>query len=149
MSDFEVRGADDFLKLSKGLKEAGRTGMRRELNKRIRKAGKPAIAAVKDAARAGFPQRGGAGAFFAAKSATIVAATGKDPGIKVRFAKADERLDTQGRLSHPVFGRPGSRAVTQIKPGVLSEGFQSVAPEVRREVEKAIDSVLDDIVRGV
>lgn len=147
MSDFEVSGADQFLALSKALKAAGRTELRKELNKRIKAAAKPSIAAVKDAARSGLPQRGGAGAFFAQKRATVVTATGRDPGVKVRFAKADQRLDTQGRLSHPVFGRPGSRAITRIRPGVLSGGFQESAPEVRDEVEKAIKSVVDDIVR--
>lgn len=149
MSDFEVKGADEFLKLSKALKGAGRTELRKELNKRIKAAAKPAIQNVKDAALAGLPQRGGAGAFFARKKATVVTATGKDPGVKVRFAKADQRLDTEGRLSHPVFGRKGTRAVTRIRPGVLSEGFQKTAPEVRDEIEKAIQSVADDIVRGV
>lgn len=147
MSDFEVRGADDFLKLSKALKHAGRTGMRKELNKRIKTAAKPAIKAVRDAALSDFPQRGGAGVFFAKKRASVVTATGKDPGVKVRFAKADQRLDSQGRLSHPVFGRPGSRAVTNIRPGILSDGFQSSAPTIRGEVEQAIQSVVDDIVR--
>lgn len=145
---FEVRGADDFLRLSKTLKAAGRGDLRKELNRRIRIAAKPAVKAVKDAAREGLPQTGGAGAFFGRKSATVVTATGKDPGVKIKFAKADPRLDSEGRLSHPVFGRPGSRAITNIRPGILSEGFQSSAPDVLDEVEKAIDSVIEDIVRG-
>lgn len=147
MSDIQVRGGDDFLRLSKALKAAGRTEMRKELNKRIKQAAKPAIKSVKDAARAGLPQSGGAGAFFARKSATVVVRTGADPGVRVRFAKADQRLDTEGRLSHPVFGRPGSRAVTRIRPGILSEGFQASAPDVRKDVEAAVQTVIDDIVR--
>lgn len=149
MSDFQVTGADDFLKLSKALKAAGRTELRKELNKRIKAAAKPAVQSVKDAALAGFPSRGGAGAFFAAKKATVVTATGKNPGVKIRFAKADQRLDTEGRLSHPVFGRPGTRAVTRIRPGILSEGFQDAAPEIRKDVEAAMQTVVDDIVRSV
>lgn len=148
MSDFEVRGADDFLRLSKALKAAGRTGMRKELNKRIKAAAKPSIKAVKDAAREGLPRQGGAGAFFARKRATVVTATGRDPGVKVRFAKADQRLDTQGRLTHPVFGRPPT-VVQRVRPGILSEGFQDSAPEVRKEIEAAMESIADDIVRGV
>lgn len=148
-ADFEIKGAEQFLKLSKALKGAGRTELRKELNKRIKKAAKPAGDAVKDAARSGFPQRGGAGAFFAKKRATVVTATGKDPGVKIRFAKGDKRLDTEGRLSHPVFGRPGSRAITRIQPGILSGGFQESAPEVRKDIEAAIQSVIDDVVKGV
>lgn len=148
MSDFEIRGADEFLRLSKALKAAGRTELRKELNKRIKAAAKPSIKAVKDAARSGLPQRGGAGVHFARKTATAVTRTGNDPGVRVRFAKADERLDTQGRLTHPVFGRRPS-VVQQIRPGILSAGFQESAPKVRSDIEAAIQSVVDDIVRGV
>lgn len=147
MSDFQVNGADQFLRLSKSLKAAGRTGMRKELNKRIKAAAKPSVQAVKDAARSGLPRRGGAGAFFAKKRASVVTRTGSDPGVKVKFAKADQRLDTEGRLTHPVFGRPPF-VVQKVRSGVLSEGFQSSAPEVRGEIEKAIQTVADDIVRG-
>lgn len=154
MTDFEIRGADEFLKLSKALKSAGRTGMRKELNKRIRAAAKPAIKNVKDAARAGLPQAGGAGAFIAGKKFRVATKTGRDPGVSVVMAKQDPRLDTEGRLAHPVFGRQtadGRRvyAVTRVRPGVMSSGFQDAAPEIRKDVEAAIESVVDDIVRGV
>lgn len=149
MSDFEVRGADEFLRLSKALKAAGRTELRKELNKRIRTAAKPAIKSVKDAARRDLPQRGGFAAFIASKRARVTTATGRDPGVRIVFSKQDPRLDSIGRLWHPVFGdrRPG--AVQFVQPGLLSAGFQEAAPDVRKDVEQAIESVVDDIVRGV
>lgn len=147
MSDFDVTGADSFLRLSKALKAAGQTGLRRELNKAVKAASKPAIKAVKDAAAAGLPQRGGAAAFIAGKRFRVATKTGKDPGVSVVMAKQDARLDTAGRLAHPVFGNRQRFAVTRVRPGILSDGFQSSVNEVRPEIEKALEAVAEQVIR--
>lgn len=143
--DLSTSGADDFLALSKRLKAAGNKGMRNELNKQIRKAAKPAVKAVRQAAIAGLPAAGGLGSFVAKKRASVVTRTGSDPGVKVRINKQDPRLDTQGRLVHPVFGRRPS-VVQQVRPGVMSEGFQRAAPEIRKDVLEALESVKRQVI---
>lgn len=154
MSDFEVTGAEDFLRLSKALKKAGRSGLRNDLNKAMKKAGKPLVKVARDAFRADLPSSGGAGAFHAGKKVEVVARTGADPGIKVIARKQDPRLETQGRLAHPVFNKRranGKRVyvVQQVKPGIFSTALQAEAPAIRKDLEQALEDIAARIVREV
>lgn len=154
MSDFEVRGAEDFLRLSKALKAAGRTELRKELNKAMKKAGKPLVKVARDAFRADLPSRGGAGAFMAGKKTEVVTRTGRDPGVSVRVNKQDPRLDSEGRLAHPVFNQrraDGKRvyAVQQVKPRIFSDAIRTEAPAIRDDLEQALEDVAARIVREV
>lgn len=153
MSDFEVRGADQFLALSKALKAAGRTELRKELNKGMRDAAKPLIPKAREAFKAELPHRGGAGAYIAGKRMRAVTRTGRDPGVNIVVAKQDPRLDSEGRLAHPVFGQrraDGRRviAVQRVKPGIFSSAMQKEAPAIRGALEGAMQAVIDTIVRG-
>ena len=103
--DFSVTGADQFLRLSKALKAAGRTEMRKALNKGMRTAAKPLIPVARAAFIAELPHRGSAGEFIAGKRMRAATHTGRDPGVSIVVAKQDPRLDTEGRLAHPVFNR--------------------------------------------
>ena len=147
---FVVNGVEDFLAVSRRLRDSGELGLRKELNRRIRVAAKPAVAAVRASARAGLPQSGGLNEFIARKRASVQTRTGASPGVRIKIEKQDERLDTEGRVVHPIFFRPPlvRRIVVQfVQPGVMSTGFQSAAPEIRGEVVAAIQSVVDQIVR--
>lgn len=148
MSDFEVRGADDFLKLSKALKRAGRGDLRKELNKAMKVAAKPLVNVARDAFRSGLPSGGGLNAFMAKKPITVVTRTGKDPGVSVKVAKADPRLDSAGRLTHPVFGRRPN-VVQQVQPGIFSTAMQAETPEIRGDLEQALENFAERIVREV
>lgn len=160
MKDFEVRGADEFLKLSKALKAAGRTEMRKELNKRMRQAGKPLIPKVRAAALEELPKRGGLNRRMASRPIRVVTRTGRDPGIKLVMPRTQEGYN-DGVIRHPVFdkhklarGKSGPRAkpvpwVTQrVGPG---EWFDDTIVANRGKVvpllEQAIQTTLDDIVR--
>lgn len=147
-------GAEQFYRLSKALKAAGEKDLRNELNRRIRIAARPVIADIRAAAIAGLPREGGLGTFISKKQHRVVTRTGRNPGVGIRINKQDPRLDTEGRLGHPVFNRrdkAGKRVyvVQQVRPGVLSEGFQSAAPRVRDDIVAAINSVQDEIVGRV
>ena len=147
MSDFQVTGADEFLRLSKALKNAGRTEMRRDLNKAMKKASKPLVKVARDAFRAELPSSGGLGAFVAGKRTAVTTRTGKDPGVVVKVAKQDPRLDGSGRLVHPVFGR-GS-VVQQVPAGIFSRAMQAEAPAIRKDLEQALEDIAARIVRDV
>lgn len=146
MTDLRVRGAEDFLALSKRLKASGQTELRKELNKALKRAAKPLIAKTRDAARSKLPSGGGLGGFIARKPQRITTKTGRNPGVSVGVAKTDPRID-EGRLFHPVFGRrPG---VTQrVTPGWFSETLQDEAPAVRDDLIAVLEDIANRAARG-
>lgn len=138
--------------MSKALKRAGQTELRKELNKGLRNAAKPLLRVAKDAARTNLPQRGGAAAFIAGKKSRVTVKTGANPGVSVAILKQDPRLDSQGRLAHPVFNRrraDGKRvyAVQKIRPGIFSRALEFSAPDVRNELVDVIDDMAKRIAR--
>lgn len=161
MKNFEARGADDFLKLSKALKAAGHTKMRNELNKRMREAGKPLIPVVRAAALRELPKRGGLAQRMAKRPIRVVTRTGVDPGIKVVMPQTQEGYN-DGVIRRPVFagrklrkGYFGPKAkpvpwVTQrIGPGRwFDDEIVANRHKVIPLLEKALQSVIDDVVRG-
>ena len=146
MDDLSVRGAEDFLALSKRLKATGQGELRKELNKGLRQAAKPLIPRVRAAFRSDLPARGGLGAFMARKPARVAVKTGRDPGVSVVVSKVDPRLD-QGRLSHPVFGRRPT-VVQRVKAGTFSDTLQGEGPAIRDDLLAVLEDVADRAVRG-
>lgn len=145
--DISVRGAEDFLALSKRLKAAGRGDLRKQLNKALRDSAKPLLAETRAALRRDMPSRNGLGDFLARKPARIAVKTGSNPGVSVIFGKTDPRLDAQGRLAHPVYGVIRTRtppigrrvvAVQRVKAGVFSGALQSGAPTVQGQLVEVI-----------
>lgn len=146
--DFEVRGADQFLALSKALKHAGQGDLRRSLHKGVRDAAKPLIAKTRAAFLAEMPKRGGLNVFLARKPVRIVARTGTDPGVTIVVAQEDRRLDSEGRLPHWVFGH-GPKVVQHVKPRVFSSAIEREAPAIRVQIEKALEDMAQRIVEEV
>lgn len=151
MADFEVRGADDFLKLSKALKAAGQTEMRKELNKGLRQGAKPLIPKARAAARARLPRAGGLAAQVARSPVRIRVSTGRDAGVSVVVGKGKGGAiaTNKGVIRHPVFGRPGS-FVSQRVPqaeGWFDDEMRREAPSVLPALEQAIEAVAERIVR--
>jgi hypothetical protein len=150
MSDFTVRGAGDFLKLSKALKAAGRTEMRKELNKRLRVAAKPLIPEARAEARRTLPQAGGLADQVARAPMRVQVRTGQQAGVRIVVGKdrSGARAANQGLIRHPVFGNREKWVAQQVPSDWFDRPMQQSAPRIRPELEKAIQSVLDDIVRG-
>lgn len=146
-----VTGAEDFLALSRRLKAAGRGDLRRELNKAMSGAAKPLIPKVKQAAQQNLPQRGGLATRIARKSYRAQTRTGATTaGVRIVGSKVDPRIDQQGRVAHPVFGRPGSMVVQQVPAakGYFSETLSQEGPQVRDELVKTLEQWADRLVRG-
>ncbi len=142
-------GADDFLALSKALKAAGETGLRKELSKAVQDAARPLLPKVKQAARENLPRGGGLNERVAKKPLRVQTRTGaKTAGVRIVGSKIDPRIN-QGRVYHPVFGRPGSGVVQQIPEatGYFDKTLEGNGPAVRDAVTQVLADFCDRIVR--
>jgi hypothetical protein len=150
MSDFKVKGTEDFLKLSKALKAAGRTELRKELNKRLRAAAKPLIPEARAEARRTLPQAGGLADLVARAPMRVQVRTGQQAGVRIVVGKdrSGARAANQGLIRHPVFGNREKWVTQKVPSDWFDRPLRDSAPRVLPELEKAIQSVLEDIVRG-
>lgn len=156
MADFlgnarSIKGANDFLALSKRLKAAGEKDLRNELNKVMRDAAKPLIPKVKAAGGDRFPQSGGLAARMAKKPYRAQVRTGaKTAGVRIVGTKVDPRMDATGRIYHPVFGRkPGVVQPAPEVKGYFSDTLAESGPEVRDMLVKALAGFTERIVKGL
>lgn len=147
--DFTVRGADDFYRLSKALKAAGKTELRKELHKGLRRAARPLIPKARAEARARLPKRGGLAEQIAKEPARIQVRTGKDPGIRVVVGKkrGGARAANQGVIRHPVFGDREQWVDQRVKPGWFDEPMNDAAPSIRRDLLRAMEDTAEQVVR--
>ena len=153
MSDFEVKGADQFLRLSKALKQAGRTELRKELTKGLRDGARPLIPLARAAARQQIPHRGGLADLVAREPMRVQVRTGaKTAGVRIVVGnrRGAARATNAGLLRHPVFGTAVcvSQRVTE-SAGWFDETLTRNAPIVRPELERALQRVADRVVKGV
>jgi len=145
-SSRRTRGADAFLKLSKQLKEAGETELRKELHKAVRQTAKPLLPKVKASARENLPTRGGMNVHYSRKPIRAQARTGaKTAGVRVVMPKTDPRVDAEGRIYHPVFGRKGKGVVQTVESakGFFSGAITDDAPQIREN----LIAVLEDYAK--
>ncbi|MGZ6838562.1 MAG: hypothetical protein ACXVGE_22085 [Blastococcus sp.] len=146
MSDFAVTGAEDFLKLSKALKAAGRTELRKGLNKGMRQAAKPLIQDVRDAAKRELPKEGGLNEVVAKSRIRVQTRTGAlTAGVRIVGTGQGLNGADIGVLRHPVFGHR-DRWVQQDVPagwftGTLSEKAVTVLPALAQAVQDVLDSI--------
>jgi hypothetical protein len=111
-------GPEQLLRVSRALKNAGETDLRKQFHKTIAAAAKPAIPAVRASARAKGPARGGLNERLAKKPYRVQVRTGaKTAGVRIVGTKVDPRMNSLGRIQHPVFGRPG-REGRAVRPEV-------------------------------
>lgn len=149
VADFSVSNTNDFLRVSKALKAAGRTEMRKELNKRIKAAAKPLIPKARAEARRTLPQSGGLADQVASAPMRVQVRTGaQTAGVRVVVGnRKGARAANRGVVRHPVFGNR-EHWVDQKVPSDWFDGpMRDGTPEIREAVQKAVQSVLEEIVR--
>lgn len=162
VADFEVRGADEFLRLSKALKEAGQTETRKALHKGLRDAVNAVKPEAADALASALPS-GLSGRGKAVKQAVVVK-TGADPGVSVvvRFGRAGRGLgasnarqvNRSGTFRHPIYA-DGDKTRNEwgwVDQSTGGEGwfdktYQNAAPQMLRALEGAMQQVIDQIVQ--
>jgi len=147
--DFEIKGADQFLRLSKALKHAGRTGLRKELTAGMRRAAKPLIAKSRAEALQRLPRRGGLAKQVAKEPQRIQVRTGaRTAGVRVVVGKRSggARAANRGVIRHPVFGNRKVWVNQSVPPDWFDDTMRASAPSVRRELERALEDIADRIV---
>lgn len=152
MAEFEVHGADQFLKLSKALKHAGRTELRRALNTGIRQSAKPLVGKTRAAARRKLPKAGGLAEQVAKEPQRVQVRTGaKTAGVRMVVGKKQggARGSNRGKIRHPVFGNREVWVEQDIPEaaGWYDDTIKDDAPQVRRGIERAMQDVADKVVR--
>lgn len=152
MADFDATGADDFLKLSKALKRAGRTDLRKELNNGLKKTARPLIPKAKAEARRRLPQRGGLARQIGRVPIRVQVRTGAQTAgvrIVVPGSAKGARSANKGFIRHPVFGNRQVWVEQQVPPGWFDDPLRDSAPAVRRDLLEAIETMAEQVVREV
>lgn len=147
MYDLDLKGAEEFFAAAKKLKEAGATGLTKELNTALRKSMTPARQAVKAGALSTLPSSGGLARIVArskfrtrrTRKIGIALKASGGPGGGAQLGAMDE-----GWLRHPVYGR-GGWARQSVTPGWFSKPMQKQVPRIRRELGIAVGAVLHDL----
>lgn len=146
---------DALLELSKRLKQAGGSGrgsLRSEMHKAVKKAAQPLPKAVQEEAGRRLPQRGGLAKEIAKRKPKVSLRTGmRTGGVRIRDDKTDRRINDQGRIAHPVFGRPRS-TVVQFHPGskgYFSEPLEAAAPQIRDDITDVMADFAQRLLRGI
>lgn len=148
--DFEVHGADDFLRLSKALKHAGRGELRKELARGMRTAAKPLIKDTRAQALRDLPQSGGLAKQVAKEPQRIQVRTGaKTAGVRlvVGRRRGGARAANTGIIRHPVFGNRERWVNQPVPSGWFDDPAKARVPSIRRALERSMETVVDDIVR--
>jgi len=142
----EIRGADQLAKLAKDLKQAGEKDLAKELNAAMREAVEPGKEKIKAAARRDLPSRGGFGRKVSQMrfSARVSSRSGLRLVARHRYQLA---LIDEGAVKHPLFGDRDHWYLTIFSPHVLSDAWESNAPEVRSRAAAGAQRVADKIGR--
>lgn len=149
--NFRIEGAERFLRLSKALKAAGQTELRKELNKSLKDAVKPLIPKVKDAARTKLPQRGGLAKKVASAPVRPQVRTGQaTAGVRLVVGKrrgSAAASANRGVVRHPVFGR-NQWVEQRVEPGWFDATLEAEAPgETKRAIEQALEAMAEKVRR--
>ena len=146
--------ADELARMAAALREAGETGWRKQVLEGIKRAADPVPAAIRAGLRPHLPDRY-ADVLNADLRLTIsVRAGSADPGVivtgsPIRKQRKLNAIET-GNLRHPVFAdrtaprrtwRWKDQGLPSVKPGWFTGPASDAAPEVRKEIEKALDEV--------
>jgi hypothetical protein len=147
----EVRGADQFARLARQLKDAGDKGLQKELNQALFRATKPIKVDIKQSLATNLPQRGGLAKRAAATKLTTRRRTSaKTAGVRI-VGKGTVSLYhlNQGQVRHRKDGDIGGGKVQSITPGVWDQPTEAAAPKAQREIVQAMDEISRKIGRGV
>ena len=148
-------GAEEFAALARRLKEAGETGLRRELYKAIDEAAQPLAREIGSVShlKPYVPDR------YAAVLASDLAVTtskltGRNPGVRLiakgRVRKRKVQLLDSGAIQHPLFGNR-TRWFTQrdgVKAGFFTGPAERSAPRIRAVILAAMHDVAGKITKG-
>lgn len=149
-----TRGDSELRRLAKALADAGRGDLRKELNSGVRRAARPMVGAVRQAALS-LPAETGQSTGLRAAIAAASRFSNTAAGVRVLVDNGRMPADQQtlpghtdsGSWRHPVFG--SNNWVTQhSRANWFLTACLSEADTVEREIEAAMDRVADKIEAG-
>jgi len=151
MNDFQTTGGEQLARLSKALRDAGRTELRKELHAGLRNAAKPLIEKTRAEALRRLPKRGGLAKAVAKAPQRLQVSTGRDPGIRIVVGKtrSGARAANAGFIRHPVFGNRQVWVDQKVTPGWFDDPLRASIGEVRPYLEQAMENTVEQIVREV
>jgi len=155
-----VTGTADFAALSARLKEAGATGLRRELYKAISKAGDDLAAEIASPQHL-YPYMPDPYARVLASdlSVKVYKRGGSNAHVTIRAEGREHKrklaqLDERGVLVHPVFGRGPRRGWTwreqfsHVRQGFFTDPCEKAAPQVRDKILAAMRETARKLTTG-
>lgn len=153
--DVSFAAVEQFLSLSKAMKNAGQTELRKDLHRGVAAAVKPLLPEAQQALAGGLP------ASLAARGSrvkqVVQVRTGNDPGVTVgvRYGKRGTGLgasnarmaNLHGVIRHPLFGDREHWFNTRVPgaEGWFDRTYGGAAPRSRA----AIEQVMEDTVRRI
>jgi hypothetical protein len=149
---FQVRGAEEFAKVAKDCRAAGRKDLNKELRIALNRAVKPMKAAAKEGAKNSLPSSGGLAARVAGARISARPYGGRNPAIKLVGREGKKSVNLAGldygRLRHPLFGNREKWFSQSVPSGWWSKSLEGTAPKARDEIVKAIDNVVKELENG-
>lgn len=142
--------APDLKKLTRDLKEAGRSDLRKELYAGLNRGTKPLRGDIKATALDRLPSEGGLNVRVAAANIRVTGSGGR-VRIVARPSKRGGQFDpaqtNAGAVSHPTYGhRP---TITQsIPPGWFNDPILRGLPQVQGELLEGIENVAAKLAAG-
>ena len=155
-----IHGTLEFAELSKRLKEAGETGLRRQLYRAIDKSAQDLAEEVQSTGhlKPYMPDRYAA-VLSADLKVRVLKRSGREPQVSLIAEGRDHRrkvvqLNDRGILVHPVFARGLRRQWTwrpqfsHVRQGFFSEPVERSAPQIRERISEAMQETARQITRG-
>jgi hypothetical protein len=150
-------GGAQLRELGLRLKAAGDGAARRQLLAGIRAGAQPLVSDVRAAARAKLPKSGGLNTFVADSPITVrTRLAGRIVGVQivntrkgVRKGGTSDFGSDRGVVRHPVFGRKGKWAETQVDAGWFTDTLEKSAPTVTPFVVAAMKTISEEVCRKI
>jgi hypothetical protein len=155
-----ITGMADFAALSARLKEAGETGLRRELYRAIDKSAQDLAKEIPSAEHLKpYMPNPYADVLAADMSVRVYKRSGRDPHLTIRAEGRTKKrklvqLDERGILVHPVFGRGDRRDWTwreqfsHVRQGFFTDPVEHAVPEIRDRIKAAMRETARKITSG-
>lgn len=148
MLDVRVTGADKLVTLGRQLRKAGQKDLSKELRAALKDATVPVKVAIRQNALETMPKRGGLNEAMAKSRIKVqVRTSGKLAGVRLINKTHDTRLDSQGRLRHPVFGNRKKWAEQRVTPGWFTSPATRAATGARVQLLLAIKRIEKELER--
>lgn len=153
MTDLEVVGTADFVRVANQLRALGKDGMvlRRELRNELKDAARPMGDAVREHVALYVPS-GYAPVLAAAVTVTpMQSLRGATAGLKLRVTAKGRRQRRQvgvidkGILRHPVYGNRDVWVSQRVKPGFASDPLYDSSDEARDQIQQAIRKAIEKV----